>query len=76
MSTLDLVREAISALGVIVPETTTIDTKLEDLNIDSLDILEAVMRLEERTRVAITDEALEGFRTVGDVVSYLDLHKK
>ena len=40
----------------------------EDLDADSLDLVELVMGLEERFDVAIPEEDLEGVATVGDAV--------
>ena len=44
----------------------------KDLGADSLDILQLLMRIEDQYGIAIPDEALAKFETVGDVVSYLD----
>ena len=40
----------------------------EDLDADSLDLVELVMGLEEKFDVSIPEEALEGVATVGDAV--------
>jgi acyl carrier protein len=40
----------------------------EDLDADSLDLVELVMGLEERFDVSIPEEELEGVATVGDAV--------
>jgi acyl carrier protein len=40
----------------------------EDLDADSLDLVELVMGLEERFEVSIPEEDLEGVATVGDAV--------
>ena len=40
----------------------------EDLDADSLDLVELVMGLEERFDVSIPEEDLEGVATVGDAV--------
>lgn len=41
----------------------------EDLMFDSLQVVEAVMELEEEFDVNIPDDAAEGMRTVGDVIN-------
>lgn len=56
------------------------DVKLEskfvdDLNADSLDVVELVMALEEKLGVEIPDEVAEKMTTVGDVVSYIEEKK-
>ena len=43
----------------------------EDLSVDSLDIAEVVMELEEETGINIPDDIAETFRSVRDVIEYL-----
>lgn len=43
-----------------------------DLGINSLELAELVIRLEENFEVEIADEDLNNFVTVGDVVKYLE----
>jgi acyl carrier protein len=40
----------------------------EDLNADSLDLVEAVLALEEEWNIEIPEEEMEGVRTVGQAV--------
>lgn len=47
---------------------------IEDLNADSLDIVELIMALEDELDMEIPDEDVEGFKTVGDVVNYVKAH--
>ena len=42
-----------------------------DLEVDSLTMVEVVVACEERFEVRIPDEALEGLRTVGDAVDFI-----
>lgn len=56
------------------------DVKLEskfvdDLNADSLDVVELIMALEEKLGVEIPDEVAEKMTTVADVVSYIEEKK-
>jgi acyl carrier protein len=44
----------------------------EDLGIDSLDIFEIIMELEEAYEIEIPTEDLEGMKTVADLVHYID----
>ena len=44
----------------------------EDLGADSLDILQLLMTIEEEHGITIPDEALATFRTVNDIVTYLE----
>ena len=48
------------------------ETSLRDeLGIDSLDLVELIMELEERTDPTIPDEVAARFKSVGDVIQYL-----
>jgi acyl carrier protein len=44
---------------------------VEDLNLDSLDIVELMMKMEDSFGVEIPEEEAENLKTVQDVVSYL-----
>ncbi|KAF0506222.1 acyl carrier protein [Pediococcus pentosaceus] len=54
--------------------TNTLNFK-EDLNADSIDIVEFVLELEDTFGAEITDEAAENLVTVGDVVDYISEHQ-
>ena len=47
---------------------------IDDLNADSLDIVELVMALEDELEMEIPDEDVENFNPVGDVVEYVKAH--
>ena len=44
---------------------------LEDLEMDSLDVVEIIMSLEDEFGVEIPDDEIEGIKTVEDLVNYL-----
>lgn len=44
----------------------------DDLGADSLDVVDLVMSLEEEFDIEIPDEAVEGIKTVGDIVKYIE----
>lgn len=55
------------------PENLSAQTSFkEDLNVDSLDVVEIVMALEEFFDVEIDDEEVLKFNTIGDVVKYIE----
>jgi acyl carrier protein len=64
----------------LISETTKIDpTKInpetsfvDDLNLDSLDIVELMMKMEDEFGIEIPENEAEGLRKVKDVVSYLE----
>ncbi len=45
---------------------------VDDLNLDSLDIVELMMKMEDEFNVEIPEEEAEGLKTVKDVVNYLE----
>jgi len=46
----------------------------EDLNADSLDLVELIMSLEEEFNIEISEEDAEKIRTVGDANEYVQEH--
>ena len=69
------VREIIADKLSINEDEITMDSSfLEDLNADSLDIVELIMALEDELDMEIPDDEAEKFVTVGDVVKYVKEH--
>ncbi len=67
-----LVRGRLAELIECEPDTIKLETRLEeDLEADSLDLVELAMSLEEELSLEIPDEELEGIRTVGDAVDFI-----
>jgi acyl carrier protein len=52
----------------IPPDTITLASTFEELNIDSLDKINISFEVEEAFNIDIPDEALGGIRTVGNMV--------
>lgn len=48
-----------------------LETSFDDLNADSLDVVELIMALEEEFDIEIPDEDAEKIKTVGDAVEYI-----
>lgn len=61
-------------LSVDAEEITLESSFIDDLNADSLDIVELIMALEDELDMEIPDEDVENFKTVGDVVNYVKNH--
>ncbi|MBS5737358.1 MAG: acyl carrier protein [Clostridiales bacterium] len=54
------------------PSTINEDTRIiEDLEADSLDIVEMLMTLEEDYGISIPDDEVQEIKTVGDVKKYI-----
>ena len=60
-------------LSINEDEITMESAFVDDLNADSLDIVELIMALEDELDMEIPDEA-EKFVTVGDVVKFIKAH--
>ena len=54
--------------GRVVPEARI----KKDLGADSVDILQLMIRIEDRYGIAVPDEEAAAFETVADVVAYLE----
>lgn len=50
----------------------TLDTHLEDLGFDSLDMIDIAMDIEDEFEIEVPDEALEKFETVRDIVNFVE----
>ena len=59
-------------LGVDEEKVTLEASIIDDLGADSLDVVDLVMSLEEEFDVEIPDEDVEGMKTVGDIVKYIE----
>jgi acyl carrier protein len=66
------VRRILRGEFAIEEATVELDTALGDLDLDSLDLVELVMVLEEEYDIEISDEDAEGVRTVQDVINLVD----
>lgn len=62
----------ISDLFGIENDEITVETSFYDLDADELDMVDIAMSLEDDFNTEITDEVLEKFNTVGDIVKYLE----
>ena len=56
-------------------EQVTEDSEIiDDLGADSLDIVDLIMTLEDEFDTEITDEMVEGMKTVGDIARFEEEH--
>ncbi len=49
----------------------TPETSLKDMKIDSLDVIEIIMKIEDCFEIEIPDEKLNEFRNLGDIAEYI-----
>lgn len=67
----DIIAES---LGVKRNEVVSAASFIDDLNADSLDIVELVMTIEKEFDIEIPDDEAEKIRTVQDAVDYIVSH--
>lgn len=61
----------------VAEEKVTMEANLvEDLEADSLDAVEIIVRIEEEFNLQVDDEAAESVKTVGDLVKCIEANLK
>ncbi|MAF78587.1 MAG: acyl carrier protein [Halobacteriovoraceae bacterium] len=60
------------ATKVDIAKISTETSFVDDLNLDSLDIVELMMKMEDEFGIEIPEEDAEGLKKVSDVVTYLE----
>ncbi len=71
--TFEKVREIIAnQLDIALDEIKETTSLGEDLGADSLDIVEMMMSIEETFGIEIADEDAKEFKTIADVIAYID----
>jgi acyl carrier protein len=66
----------VDQLGVDESEVVPSASFVEDLNADSLDLVELIMSLEEEFKLQISDEDAEKITTVQEAEDYIEEHLK
>ncbi|HEX7224180.1 MAG TPA: acyl carrier protein [Candidatus Limnocylindria bacterium] len=66
----------VEQLGVDEEEVTPTASFVEDLNADSLDLVELIMSLEEEFGMEISDEDAERIQKVSDAVEFIEEHQQ
>ena len=76
MTTFENVKEIIVDTLSLDPEEIKLESDLiNDLGIDSLDVMELVMAIDEKCNVTIPDEEIPNLTTVEAIVKYIDANK-
>ena len=77
MDTFERVRKIIVDQLGVDPDKVVMEANFrDDLEADSLDLVELIMAFEEEFGGEISDEEAERIRTVGEAVTYLAAHSK
>ncbi|MCI9044593.1 MAG: acyl carrier protein [Peptococcaceae bacterium] len=75
MNTIETLQQAIKKeLGRDLG-TLTKDTSFEELALDSLDVVQMVMAIEEAFDIEIDDDDVENLKTVGQLLDYIEARK-
>ena len=70
MSTEEIIKESFSE--VVKEKNFDKNTEISSLGIDSLDLVESLMSMEEKLGIQFTDEEMLSFKTVGDVYTVIE----
>ncbi|HKC28571.1 MAG TPA: acyl carrier protein [Jatrophihabitans sp.] len=74
-NTLAGLAEILEEVAGVSPEDVTPDKSfVDDLDVDSLSMVEVAMAAEDKFGVKIPDDELSNLKTVGDAVKYIDTH--
>ena len=65
----------IEQLGEEDKEITMETSLMKDLEADSLDAVEIIMALEDEFGIEIPDTEAENFKSIGDIVKYIEANK-
>jgi len=77
MNVFEVVRQVIVEIKDIPEENIKMESNFaEDLEADSLDVVEMLMLLEEKFEITIPEEAAEEMKTVKDAVEYIEAKLK
>lgn len=70
------IQEILAAQFDVEADFITNDTDIQqDLNADSLDIVDLIMSIEDEFEVEVPDDAVDEVKTVGDLVKFIEKHQ-
>lgn len=72
MNVEEKVKAIVSEQLEVAPENLSAETTFEEIDADSLDIVELVMALEEEFDLEISDQEIENIKSIGDIVRYIE----
>lgn len=71
MDVFERIRTIVAEQLNVEPASITAETRFEDLNADSLDVVEVIMALEDEYGISIPDEAAEQMKNIGAVAEFV-----
>ena len=71
MEVFEKIRAIVANQLGVDPATITAETRFEDLNADSLDVVEVIMALEDEFGIAIPDEEAEQIKNIGAAAEFV-----
>lgn len=71
---LDKIKEIVSEYADVDPEKITLESSLEDLGMDSLDVVDLFMNIEDEFNIELPEDEMENLKTLGDLVEYVEAH--
>lgn len=74
---LEKVKAILSEQFDVEEDSITLDTNLsEDLEADSLDVVDLLMSIEDEFEIEVPDEEIENIKTVDQLVKYIEANMK
>ncbi len=67
-----IIYEYVDDKGIAIDENTVL---IADLGLSSLDLVDMACTAEDRFNIQIPDRVIRDFRTVGDVIAYIEKQK-
>lgn len=75
MAVLDTIKEILKENISVDSTDLTENTELDSLDIDSLDMVELICTLEDKENIDFGNPDQEQFKTLGDLISYVESRK-
>ena len=72
MDVFEKIRKIVADQLNVDPASITAETRFEDLNADSLDVVEVIMALEDEFGISIPDVAAEQIKNIGAAVEFIN----
>jgi len=72
MTVEEQIREIVARITRVDPSIITRESTFKDIKADSLDVVQALVAVEELFEIEIPDEEAQKFQSFGDFVSYVE----